>query len=342
MRGLTHDAAEGSDEFWVLLGNFILAITCVMGLEGLLFTLLPLPFMDGGKLAAWKWWVAILALSLVLFFFVAIIVIKDKTLGEAASDVNVIVMAALMPFCLVASGTFWLYFWSRRRTLQRRQEAAPGLVSSGTAIDTVALQTEGGSGLSSTLDEVVQAMSARVEKNDPHTAGHQRRVTDLAHAMAVELGLSGEQSRVVRVAGMLHDVGKMLIPGELLNKPGRLTDTEFETVKSHSRAGSEMLKEMKVPSPIVDIVAQHHERMDGSGYPSGLKGDQSALEARILAVADVVEAMTSDQPYRPAFSLDKALEEITSRKGKLYDSSVVDACLAVFNKGSFRFAGQST
>jgi putative nucleotidyltransferase with HDIG domain len=185
-------------------------------------------------------------------------------------------------------------------------------------------------------------MSARVEKNDPHTAGHQRRVTDLAHAMAVELGLSGEQSRVVRVAGMLHDVGKMLIPGELLNKPGRLTDTEFETVKSHSRAGSEMLKEMKVPSPIVDIVAQHHERMDGSGYPSGLKGDQSALEARILAVADVVEAMTSDQPYRPAFSLDKALEEITSRKGKLYDSSVVDACLAVFNKGSFRFAGQST
>jgi putative nucleotidyltransferase with HDIG domain len=158
----------------------------------------------------------------------------------------------------------------------------------------------------------------------------------------VELGLSGEQSRAVRLAGMLHDVGKMLIPGELLNKPGRLTDAEFDTVKTHSRAGSEMLKEEQVPAAIADIVAQHHERMDGSGYPSGLKGDQSALEARILAVADVVEAMTADQPYRPAFSLDKALEEIASKRGKLYDASVVDACLALFKKGTFRFAEQSS
>jgi putative nucleotidyltransferase with HDIG domain len=341
MRGLTQNAADRSDHFWVLLGNFILTITCVMGLEGLLFTLLPLPFMDGGKVAAWKWWVAVAALSLVVFFFVSIIVIKGNTLGEAASDVKMIVMAALMPLCLVVSGGFWLYFWLRRRNQQRREEAAPGLVTSGGATDTMALQTEGGIGLSGTLDEVLQAMSARVEKNNHHTASHQRRVTDLAHAIAVELGLSGEQSRAVRLAGMLHDVGKMLIPGELLSKPGRLTDTEFETVRTHSRAGSEMLKEMKVPSPIVDIVEQHHERIDGSGYPSGLKGDQSALEARILAVADVVEAMSSERPYRPAFSVDKALEEIVSNRGKLYDAGVVDACLAVFRKGSFRFADQS-
>lgn len=183
-----------------------------------------------------------------------------------------------------------------------------------------------------------KAVASKVEAKDRHTASHQKRVTELAHAIAVELGLSKERSRVVRIAGLLHDVGKTVIPSEILSKPGRLSDTELATVKTHPRAGYEMLKEMQVPVPIADIVAQHHERMDGSGYPSGLNGDQSALEARILAVADVVEAMTSEQPYRPAFSLDKALEEISGKRGKLCDASVVDACLAVFRKKSFRFA----
>ncbi len=191
------------------------------------------------------------------------------------------------------------------------------------------------------LDEVIQAMALRVEAKDRHVASHQRRVTDLAHAIAVELGLSSEQSRTVRTSGMLHDLGKMLIPSEILNKPGRLTEAEFDTIKAHPRAGYDILKDMQFPLPIADIVAQHHERMDGSGYPSGLKGDQTTLEARILAVTDVVEAMSSQQPYRPALGLDKALEEIVGNRGKLYDAGVVDACVAVFNKGSFRFADQT-
>jgi PAS domain S-box-containing protein/putative nucleotidyltransferase with HDIG domain len=194
--------------------------------------------------------------------------------------------------------------------------------------------------LEGTLDGVIQAMALTVETRDRHTAGHQRRVTELAHAIARQLGLPRERSRAVRIAGLLHDLGKITIPTEILSKPGRLTDIEFAIIRTHPKAGYDILKSIEFPWPVADIVVQHHERMDGSGYPSGLKGDQTALEARILAVADVVEAMASHRPYRPALGIDRALEEIISNRGRLYDANVVDSCLFVFNKGSFRFADQ--
>jgi len=194
--------------------------------------------------------------------------------------------------------------------------------------------------LEGTLDGVIQAMAQTVEIRDRHTAGHQRRVTELAHAIASELGLSGERARAVRIAGLLHDLGKITIPTEILSKPGRLTDMEFAIIRTHPRAAYEILKSIDFPWPVADIVVQHHERMDGSGYPSGLKGDQSTLEARILAVADVVEAMASHRPYRPALGVDRALKEIIGNRGRLYDSQVVDACLAVFSTGIFQFADQ--
>ena len=194
--------------------------------------------------------------------------------------------------------------------------------------------------LEDTLDGVIQAMALTVEIRDRHTAGHQRRVTELAHAIAKELGLSKERSRAVRIAGLLHDLGKITIPPEILSKPGRLTEMEFAIIRTHPKAGYEILKSIEFPWPVADIVVQHHERIDGSGYPSGLKGDQSALEARILAVADVVEAMASHRPYRPALGISRAIQEITDNRGRLYDANVVDACLAVFNRGSFRFADQ--
>ncbi len=194
--------------------------------------------------------------------------------------------------------------------------------------------------LQDTLDGVIQAMALTVETRDRHTAGHQRRVTELAYAIAAEIGLSGERSRAVGIAGMLHDLGKITIPTEILSKPGHLTEMEFAIVKTHPKAGYDILKNIEFPWPVAEIVVQHHERMDGSGYPSGLVGDQSALEARILAVADVVEAMASHRPYRPALGIERALSEISGNKGRLYDSDVVDACLAVFNRGVFRFADQ--
>jgi putative nucleotidyltransferase with HDIG domain len=338
-RGFTPNAAKEGDRFWVLLVDGILAGTVVMGLEGLLFALLPLPFVDGGKVAAWKWWVAFAALCCVVFFFTWYLINIDNTLLDAVRDMKVVAMAALMPLALLVSGVFWLYFWLRGRRL-RRGEAAPAPVPGGAVGGVVALPAKESGGLVRTVEEVVQTIFSEVEKKDPHTASHQRRVTDLAHAIAVELGMSAEQSRAVRLAGMLHDLGKTLVPSDLLNKPGRLTDAEFDTIKRHPGAGSERLREMEVPEPIVDIVAQHHERLDGSGYPSGLKGDQSSLGARILAVADVVAAMTSDRPHRPAFSLEQALNEIAGKRDKLYDAGVVNACLAVFKKGSFRFAEQ--
>jgi putative nucleotidyltransferase with HDIG domain len=184
-----------------------------------------------------------------------------------------------------------------------------------------------------TLDGIVYALASTVEMKDAYTAGHQRRVARLACAIAEELGLSGQQIEGLRIAGLIHDIGKLSIPSDILSNPRRLTDAEFELVRIHPQVGYDILKEIEFPWPVAEIVLQHHERLDGSGYPNALKGEEILLEASIIAVADVVEAMASHRPYRDALGINKALEEIEKNKGKLYDPQVVDVCLRLFAEG---------
>ncbi len=178
----------------------------------------------------------------------------------------------------------------------------------------------------------IQVMVSAVERRDPYTAGHQVRSTDIARAIAAEMELSQDKIEAIRMAGPIHDIGKLSIPAEILSKPTKLTEIEFSLIKEHARTGYEMLKDVESPWPLAEIVYQHHERMDGSGYPRNLKGEEILIEARILSVADVVEAMASHRPYRPALGLDAALEEIEKNKGTLYDVVVVDACLRLFRE----------
>ncbi len=186
------------------------------------------------------------------------------------------------------------------------------------------------------LAEVVDTLSTTAEFRDPYTAGHQRRVAKLATEIARELGLSPGVREGLRVAGLLHDIGKVALPAEILSKPGRLSDLEMSLVKTHSQTGYEILKGIRFPWEIARVVLHHHERLDGSGYPGGLKDQEIELEARILAVADVVEAVGSHRPYRPSLGFDTALEEIRRHQGDQFDPEVVEACLKVFKKG-FRF-----
>jgi len=174
-----------------------------------------------------------------------------------------------------------------------------------------------------------------VERRDPYTAGHQRRVATLANAIASEMGFSENQTDGIRLAGMIHDLGKIAIPIEILSKPGAITENEFGIIKSHPEAGYNILKEIEFPWPIARMVLQHHERMDGSGYPRRISNDDILEGARVLAVADVVEAMSSDRPYRPALGVDKALDEIKRNRGVRYDSGAVDACVRLFTTKDF-------
>ncbi len=183
----------------------------------------------------------------------------------------------------------------------------------------------------------VKAMATIVEMRDPYTAGHQQRVASLATAIAAEMDLSAALIQQIHIAGLIHDIGKMYVPADILNKPSRLTELEFAMIKTHSQVGYDILKDIQFPWPIAQIVLQHHERMDGSGYPAGLSGKDIMLEARILAVADVVEAMASHRPYRPAVGLGNALEEISQKAGALYDADVVDACIRLFYDKGFKF-----
>ena len=189
------------------------------------------------------------------------------------------------------------------------------------------------------LEDTIGAITTIVQKKDPYTAGHQQRVSQLACAIGREMGLKSEQIRVIRIASLLHDLGKVFIPAEILAKPGKLSKVEFSMVKAHPDADYQILKTIDFSCAIADIVHQHHERLDGSGYPLGLKGDAIHLEARIIAVADVVEAMVSNRPYRPAPGVDAAMKEIEDGKGKLYDSDAVDACTKLFREGKFEFRG---
>ncbi len=182
---------------------------------------------------------------------------------------------------------------------------------------------------------IIQAMAATVETRDPYTAGHQRRVADLGRAIAREMGLTDHQIDGIRMAGIVHDLGKISIPAEILSKPTKLSDIEFALIKTHPQISYDILKDIDFPWPVARTVFQHHERIDGSGYPLGLKGDEILLEARILAVADVVEAIASHRPYRPAFGMEAALDQISRNKGILYDTGAVDACLKLFREQGF-------
>ncbi|MFZ5996817.1 MAG: HD-GYP domain-containing protein [Nitrospirota bacterium] len=188
--------------------------------------------------------------------------------------------------------------------------------------------------MSRVVDETVTALASAVETRDLYTASHQRRVASLACAIAEEMGDIGiDQMKGIRTAAILHDIGKLHVPFELLNNPGHLKDIEFALIKTHPQAGYDVLKEIEFPWPVARIVQQHHEHLDGSGYPAGLKGDSILLEARIIGVADTVEAMSSHRPYRPGKGINAALQEITQARGILYDPRGVDACLALFRKG---------
>jgi putative methionine-R-sulfoxide reductase with GAF domain len=186
------------------------------------------------------------------------------------------------------------------------------------------------------LRDTVQAIATTVEMRDPYTAGHQRRVADLAAGIAGEMNLPHEQIYAIHLAGIVHDLGKIAIPAEILSKPSRLNEMEYNFIKTHPRAGYDILKDINFPWPIAQMVLQHHERMDGSGYPQGLKGDAILLEARILAVADVVEAIASHRPYRPGMGLETALAEIQSKRGILYDAAVVDATLRLIREHGYQ------
>jgi putative methionine-R-sulfoxide reductase with GAF domain len=191
--------------------------------------------------------------------------------------------------------------------------------------------------LRQTLGAIIQVLEKTVEVRDPYTAGHQRRVADLARGISAEMGFSQDRIDGIRIAGIIHDIGKIYVPAEILSKPRRLTPYEFNLVKTHSQVGYDILKTIEFPWPVARIVLQHHERLNGSGYPNKLMHDNILIEARILGVSDVVEAMASHRPYRPALGLDAALKEVADHKGSLYDPEVVDICIRLFRDKLFEF-----
>ena len=189
------------------------------------------------------------------------------------------------------------------------------------------------------VNTTVQVIASTVEARDPYTAGHQIRSANLARAIATEMGLPSEKIEGIRMAGTIHDLGKISIPAELLSKPTKLDELEFAMIKTHPQKGYRILKDVESSWPLAEIVYQHHERMDGSGYPRNLKGDDILIEARILTVADVVEAMASHRPYRVALGIDAALNEIEKNSGIFYDKAVADACLRLFREKGFQLTG---
>ncbi|MEJ1356515.1 MAG: response regulator [Candidatus Sedimenticola sp. (ex Thyasira tokunagai)] len=191
--------------------------------------------------------------------------------------------------------------------------------------------------LNMALESVIQVAAKIVEQRDPYTAGHQKRVAELACAIAREMGLDENTIEGIKYGGLIHDIGKIHIPVEFLTKPTRLSDSEFRIIQTHSEVGYSIVRDIEFPWPMADIIHQHHERLDGSGYPQGLKGDDIIQEARIVAVADVVEAMSSSRPYRQGLGIEKALEEIERGSNKIYDSNTVNACLRLFHDKGFEF-----
>jgi HD-GYP domain-containing protein (c-di-GMP phosphodiesterase class II) len=187
------------------------------------------------------------------------------------------------------------------------------------------------------MGAIIQAMSTTIEKRDPYTAGHQRRVAKLCRAIATQMGFSWEAVQGLRMAAAIHDLGKIHVPAGILNKPGPMSEHELAIIRLHPRTAYDILKGIRFPWPLAETIYQHHERLDGSGYPRQLKGDQILLEARILAVADVVESMASFRPYRPQKDLKAALAELRGHRGTLYDAQVVDTCIALITEKGFDF-----
>jgi len=188
-----------------------------------------------------------------------------------------------------------------------------------------------------TMEKTIDIVSRLVEIRDPYTAFHQQKVSKLATLIAQKMGLSEDKMEAIRITSLVHDIGKINVPAEILSKPNGLTEIEFNLVKEHPKIGYDILKKIDFVWPVAEIVLQHHERIDGSGYPRGLKGDEILIESKIIGVADVVEAMSSHRPYRPALGIDKALEEISKNRGILYDPEVVDICIKIFKEEEFRF-----
>jgi putative nucleotidyltransferase with HDIG domain len=229
--------------------------------------------------------------------------------------------------------TSGLHVYSPQKSLAKDVNYSPVKVED----DGVWLTCWGFLDLQKAMNGIIHAISQIVGSRDPYTAGHQRRVAELAREIAKEIGLSDWQTMGVFVAGLLHDVGKVSVPSEILSKPGKINSSEFDIIKNHCRVGYDILQRIDFPWPVTRSILQHHERLDGSGYPDGLAGNDIVLEARILGVADVVEAMSSHRPYRPALGLDSALAEIKQGSGILYDSKIVDACLKLLKKNEPEF-----
>jgi HD-GYP domain-containing protein (c-di-GMP phosphodiesterase class II) len=183
-----------------------------------------------------------------------------------------------------------------------------------------------------TLDGTITALASLAEKRDPYTAGHQLRVARLACAIARRMGLAADRGKGMGIAASMHEIGKICVPAELLSKPGRISEHEYGIIKAHPEVGYDILKVIDFPWPLAEIALQHHERIDGTGYPRGLEGREMLLESRIIAVADVVEAISSHRPYRPSLGLKHAVREIVDNRGRLYDADVVDSCLAIFQR----------
>ena len=181
----------------------------------------------------------------------------------------------------------------------------------------------------------VQALMRAVETRDPYTAGHQQRVAELATAIAQEMGVSADRIEGIQLGSKIHDIGKIYVPAEILNRPGKITDNEFDIIKTHPVVGRDILKDLTFPWPINEMVFQHHERIDGTGYPEGLEGDEIALEAKIISVADVIEAISSHRPYRPALGIERGIDAIKDGRGTLFDEAVADACLKLITEKGF-------
>ncbi len=242
-----------------------------------------------------------------------------------------------IPIRLHASDGRWLWVLARGRLVRRDSSGAPNRMV-GTQVDISELKTAQEK-LEAVNEQITATLARIVEARDVYTAGHQQRTSRLAESIARELELPDEEIGIVRTAALLHDIGKIVVPTEILNKPGKLSDLEWNLIRIHPEEGASLLKDVPFPSEVAETVRQHHERWNGSGYPRGLKKEKILLPSRILAVADVVETMASHRPYRPEKGLDQALEELEKGRGKAYDPRVVDACLTLFREKGYSLEG---